>query len=1167
MRRLLKILLWTVLAVLGLVVAMVAALFIGLNTGAGRNFAVAQINHFLANTVQVAGLGGHFPEDIKIAHFKVLDAKGAYVTGDNLELRWLPQALLSRTVHVTALTATDLTVIRAPAPSQSKSKKSSASLPNIHLAVDHLAIPALNIGAALAGQPLTLAVSGNAHAQSITRAGADITAIAAHGKGIYRLQAAINDQVANLALHVAEPPDGLLGHFAGPQVNAPLHLDIALNGPRDQSALQFAAALGDAKLNGAGTLDLNPDAPQADVVLNVPQLAPVAAIAKQTIGGSTTLHLVIGQQHGIASVALNGDVALTQAPGPAVKLVGPNGHLALLVTLANNLVTIKNLQITGAGFAAAVTGTAAKSGIALTTQLSLNNVAALSPAISGPVSETGTVSGTLQDFALHAVVNGDIAQKSVPTGPFTLTIDAQHLPKTPTGTLTASGQLEGAPLSLDAAFARDAAGAVSLKIDSAAWRSLSAQADLALAQGAKLPTGTAKFAVTRLADFRPFAPLPLAGSIQGDFAHQDASDFVLNLTAANLLVSPSLGAINAKVNASGPTNALAVKLTAAIAKLMDDPAHLAAAATVNIDNRSLTLSALNASWHSLNAILQGSAGIETKPDIAVRHLALALNGAAITVDGTASPHLNLHVAVNHLPAKLAAIFAPSINPSGTLSLTADVTGTPKNPAGKLTLDADRIALHTGPAAALPPATLTASATLANRTANLVARLGVGPNLTLDVNGLVPLSATGPIALHLTGITDLRLLDPILAVGGTSLRGTITPDLTVTGTPKAPRANGTVTLAGGSLQNIGSGLSLTAISAHIAAADRLITLQSLSATAGPGRFTGHGSIDLGQPNIPIDLVIDADNARPISSDLVTENLDMALAIKGAVRGALALGGKVTILSANINIPKSLPPSVVNLPILNRGQKPPPPAPPPPNIALNLLVSAANQIFIRGDGLFAELGGSLKITGTAAHPNPEGGFTLIRGSFALGGRTLQFTKGIVSFNGAGFMPTLDLEATSTSGSVTSTLTIGGTAAKPTITLSSTPPLPSDEVLARILFGQGTSSLSAFQAAQLAAALAQLSGIGGGADPLNSVRNALGLDELSLGGSGGAPTVQAGRYVAPGVYVGAQQSTSGQGTQATVQINLYKGLKLNTSTGTSTSGSGGNASSVGLTYQFNY
>jgi translocation and assembly module TamB len=275
--------------------------------------------------------------------------------------------------------------------------------------------------------------------------------------------------------------------------------------------------------------------------------------------------------------------------------------------------------------------------------------------------------------------------------------------------------------------------------------------------------------------------------------------------------------------------------------------------------------------------------------------------------------------------------------------------------------------------------------------------------------------------------------------------------------------------------------------------------------------------------------------------------------------MRLAGQVTINGANINIPKSLPPSVANLPIINRGETPPPPPPSPPNVALNLLVRARDKIFVRGDGLFAELGGRLQITGTAADPDPEGGFTLIRGDFALAGKNLQFTSGTVSFNGDGFMPTLDLEATATSNNVTSTLVVGGTAAQPTITLTSTPPAPSDEILANLLFGTGTQNLTAFQAASLAAALAQLSGVGGGGNPLDSVRSALGLDQLSLGGSGsGPPSIEAGRYVAPGIYVGA--------TQATVEINLYKGLKLDTATGTSGSGSGA-ASSVGLTYQFNY
>jgi translocation and assembly module TamB len=141
----------------------------------------------------------------------------------------------------------------------------------------------------------------------------------------------------------------------------------------------------------------------------------------------------------------------------------------------------------------------------------------------------------------------------------------------------------------------------------------------------------------------------------------------------------------------------------------------------------------------------------------------------------------------------------------------------------------------------------------------------------------------------------------------------------------------------------------------------------------------------------------------------------------------------------------------------------------------------------------------------------------------------------------------------------------------------------VLAQLLFHQSASSLSPFQLAEIAAALAQISGVGSGIDPLNSLRSGLGLDRLSVGGgsgNGSSATVQAGRYIAKGVYVGANQSTSGSGTQATVQVDLYKGLKLEADVGTggTTSATGAassttangqspNGTSIGLTYQFNY
>ena len=115
--------------------------------------------------------------------------------------------------------------------------------------------------------------------------------------------------------------------------------------------------------------------------------------------------------------------------------------------------------------------------------------------------------------------------------------------------------------------------------------------------------------------------------------------------------------------------------------------------------------------------------------------------------------------------------------------------------------------------------------------------------------------------------------------------------------------------------------------------------------------------------------------------------------------------------------------------------------------------------------------------------------------------------------------------------------------------------------------------------AQALAQLAGVNVGlTDPLDRLRKTLGLDRLSVGGggqSGSTASVEAGSYVATGVYVGARQGigrsntppsaaagSAADTTQATVQIDLTRRLKLEADVG---AGPGGNA--VGLTWQVEY
>jgi translocation and assembly module TamB len=294
------------------------------------------------------------------------------------------------------------------------------------------------------------------------------------------------------------------------------------------------------------------------------------------------------------------------------------------------------------------------------------------------------------------------------------------------------------------------------------------------------------------------------------------------------------------------------------------------------------------------------------------------------------------------------------------------------------------------------------------------------------------------------------------------------------------------------------------------------------------------------------------------------------------------GTVHILRAAINVPNSLPPSVAVLTIRRPGEKPPPPPGPPLPVGLDLTVDAPRAIFVRGHGLDAELGGQLHIGGTLAALQPSGHFDMIRGTVSLVTTTLTFTSGQVGFDGGDITdPSLDFVAESVSNTVTARLAVTGYASAPKITLSSDPSLPQDEILAQLLFQSSTTQLSPFQLASIATALASIAGVntgGGVGGLLGSVRQGLGLDQLSIGNGIGnptgatplagsaasknetAPTLQAGRYVAPGIYVGAAQGTGGTGTAAQVQIDIAKGLKLETQVG-------GDSNGVGVTYQFSY
>ncbi|HZU75876.1 MAG TPA: translocation/assembly module TamB domain-containing protein, partial [Dehalococcoidia bacterium] len=431
-----------------------------------------------------------------------------------------------------------------------------------------------------------------------------------------------------------------------------------------------------------------------------------------------------------------------------------------------------------------------------------------------------------------------------------------------------------------------------------------------------------------------------------------------------------------------------------------------------------------------------------------------------------------------------------------------------------------------------------------------------------------------------GTIDLALIDPVLAAEGRTLRGRLTLAVGIAGTLAAPRVTGSARLAHGDFQDVVLGIRIGEVTGTVTADGDRLWIRQLTGRAGPGRLSLHGTVAAFAPGVPIDLTMTADKAQPLASDLLSAEIDGEVSVRGRMAGRLTLGGEIRVRHADIGIPDSLPASVAVLNVRRPGQTAPPASAGGPVLDLALTIDAPARVFVRGHGLDAELGGKLRLAGTSAAPVITGGFDLRQGNLSLAGQTLTFTSGRITFTGAGLTrkldPSLDFVAQSTAGGITATLTVTGYADAPQITLTSMPPLPQDEVLSRLLFGQSVAQLSPFQLAAIAGGLATLGGSGGG--PLARLRSRLGLDQLSVGaapGTGSGAALTAGKYIANRIYLGVKQGTSG-GTQAQVQIDLTKHLKMQSTLGTgaatATPATGltpGNdpGSSIGLSYQFEY
>ncbi|EKE44544.1 hypothetical protein OCGS_1382 [Oceaniovalibus guishaninsula JLT2003] len=200
-------------------------------------------------------------------------------------------------------------------------------------------------------------------------------------------------------------------------------------------------------------------------------------------------------------------------------------------------------------------------------------------------------------------------------------------------------------------------------------------------------------------------------------------------------------------------------------------------------------------------------------------------------------------------------------------------------------------------------------------------------------------------------------------------------------------------------------------------------------------------------------------------------------------------------------------------------------------LDVLIVSDTRIFVRGRGLDAELGGRLRLTGTTTDVIPSGQFDLIRGRLNLLGRRLELDEGQITLQGD-FVPVVRLVASTQAEGVTIRIIVEGPVSDPDITFASSPDLPQEEVLARLLFGRSLDSISPLQAAQLAQAVATLAGRGG-TGIITTLREKTGLDDLDVTtDADGNIGLRAGKYLSENLYTDVTVGASGD---ANINLNL--------------------------------
>lgn len=416
--------------------------------------------------------------------------------------------------------------------------------------------------------------------------------------------------------------------------------------------------------------------------------------------------------------------------------------------------------------------------------------------------------------------------------------------------------------------------------------------------------------------------------------------------------------------------------------------------------------------------------------------------------------------------------------------------------------------------------------------------------------LIPRETT-PVSFEGTAAADVGEMVNALGLLDHVASGRMEGAFKATGTWGAPALDVDGALTGGRYENLKTGTVLTDLSGRVSSKGDRITLHDVKARAGAGEITvgGHAKVSFAA-GTTLNLSVAMQNATLAHTDRVDAVGGGNLVLSGPLTQP-RLAGKMSFSGVEVSLPERPTRGRVEVVAFRERGTPEATEEAPKNggrtgglpVELDVEMDFPGRCFVRGPVVDSEWRGNLRASGTVARPVLNGSMTAVRGHAGLLATRFTLENSTISWNGELGNPYLGVRGASTAGDTAVSLAVTGPVNDTRLELSSTPPMPQDEILSQLLFRRNLSRISPVQAVQLGRVARMFSGKMSAMDLMTGFMRLPGVDmfDIRTGEQADEAVVGAGKYINERIYIEVEQGTAADSGKVSAEVGVTPNISV--------------------------